>query len=152
MSTKDANKENESAAAANANPSLNKNVVIYSTDMSEDLRQSIIQVAQRAFHAPVNHGKVYQTIADLIRTECEKECDGNVNVGGAGGGGGGATADGGVNESSGGAGNGSGGAAIGSGGWSCVVGDAFGSSVTHRMKTYIHFSVVAGVNVLLWKS
>mmetsp|Transcript_864 Transcript_864/g.1503 ORF Transcript_864/g.1503 Transcript_864/m.1503 type:complete len:138 (+) Transcript_864:441-854(+) len=122
MSTKDANKENEGAAAANANPSLNKNVVIYSTDMSEDLRQSIIQVAQRAFHAPVNHGKVYQTIADLIRTECEKECDGNVNVGGAGGGGGGATADGGVNESSGGAGNGSGGAAIGSGGWSCVVG------------------------------
>mmetsp|Transcript_24440 Transcript_24440/g.43800 ORF Transcript_24440/g.43800 Transcript_24440/m.43800 type:complete len:141 (+) Transcript_24440:129-551(+) len=140
MSTKDANKENEGTAGAN--PSLNKNVIIFSTDMSEEMRQSIIQVAQRAFHAPVNHGKVYQTIADLIRTECEKECDGAGSGDGSKGG----------NESSGGAGNGSGGKTVGSGGWSCVVGDAFGSSVTHRMKTYIHFSVVPGVNVLLWKS
>mmetsp|Transcript_5856 Transcript_5856/g.12780 ORF Transcript_5856/g.12780 Transcript_5856/m.12780 type:complete len:226 (-) Transcript_5856:1257-1934(-) len=39
-----------------------------------------------------------------------------------------------------------------SSGWSCVVGYAFSSCVTHRMKTYIHFSVVPNVNVLLWKS
>lgn len=120
MSNKDANKENE-GGASNANPSLNKNVVIYSTDMSEELRQSIIQVAQRAFHAPVNHGKVYQTIADLIRTECEKECDGN-----SGGGGGAGEASG--SESSGSAGGGAGNAAIGSGGWSCVVG---GKKICH---------------------
>eukprot|EP00586_Coscinodiscus_wailesii_P011388 CAMPEP_0172504208 /NCGR_PEP_ID=MMETSP1066-20121228/176438_1 /TAXON_ID=671091 /ORGANISM="Coscinodiscus wailesii, Strain CCMP2513" /LENGTH=107 /DNA_ID=CAMNT_0013280273 /DNA_START=113 /DNA_END=436 /DNA_ORIENTATION=+ len=37
-------------------------------------------------------------------------------------------------------------------GWSCVVGTSFGSGVTHEIKTYIYFSVVPGVNVLLWRS
>lgn len=134
--TKDANKENDGTAAAPPLP--HKHVDIFSTDMTEDMRQALIAVAIKAFHAPVNHGKVYQTIADIIRTECEKECDAEAAPGG--------------NEAAGGAGSGSGGAAVGSGGWSCVVGGAFGSSVTHRMKTYIHFSVVPGVAILLWKS
>ena len=109
------NKENEGATAASQ---PNKNVVIYATDMTKDMREQIITVATKAFTAPVNQGKVYQTIADIIRTECEKECE----------------------------------EANKKGGWSCVVGDMFGSSVTHRMKTYIHFSVVPNVNILLWKS
>lgn len=129
MSNKEANKENEGVTNA---PSLNKNTIIYATDMTEEFRQSIIQIALKAFHSPVNQGKVYQTIANLIRTECEKEFDGGKES----------------NKESAGANSKS----IGSGGWSCVVGDAFGSSVTHRMKTYIHFSVIKGVNVLLWKS
>ena len=143
MSTKDVNKENEGNAGGN--PVLNKNVIIFATDMSEEMRGSIVGVAQRAFNAPVNQGKVYQTIADLIRTECEKNFDG---VGSSGGGDG---SKGSGSESSGSAG-GSGGRLLGSGGWSCVVGDQFGSSVTHRMKTYIHFRVVPDVNVLLWKT
>lgn len=104
--TKDANKENDGTAAAPPLP--HKHVDIFSTDMTEDMRQALIAVAIKAFHAPVNHGKVYQTIADIIRTECEKECDAEAAPGG--------------NEAAGGAGSGSGGAAVGSGGWSCVVG------------------------------
>jgi hypothetical protein len=130
MSTKDTNKESEGAASTPAsNPSLNKNIIVYATDMTEEMRGSIINIAQRAFHAPVNGGgKIYQTIADLIRVEFEKDYDGAVGGDGSRGG----------NESSGGAtGTTSGGKQLGSGGWNCVVGDAFGSSVTHRMKTYM---------------
>jgi len=110
MSTnKDANKENDGNATAT--PNLNKSVNIFSTDMTEEMRQSIISVAMKAFHAPVNHGKVYQTIADAIRTECEKECDaGNADVSKGG------------NESASATGSGLGGNTVGSGGWSCVVG------------------------------
>ena len=128
MSTKDANKESEGVAStAASNLSLNKNIIVYATDMTEEMRGSIINIAQRAFHAPVNGaGKVYQTIADLIRAEFEKEYDGAVGGDGFRTG----------NESSGGAtGNASGGKQLG--GWNCVVGNAFGSSVTHRMKTYM---------------
>jgi hypothetical protein len=105
------------------------NIIVYATDMTEEMRGSIINIAQRAFHAPVKGGgKVYQTIADLIRVEFEKEYDGAVSGDGLRTG----------NESSGGAtGDASGGKQLGSGGWNCVVGDAFGSSVTHRMKTYM---------------
>jgi len=110
MSTnKDANKENDGNATAT--PNLKKSVSIFSTDMTEEMRQSIISVAIKAFHAPVNHGKVYQTIADVIRTECEKECDagnGDMSKGG--------------DESVGATGSGLGGNTVGSGGWSCVVG------------------------------
>ncbi|KAL3761401.1 hypothetical protein ACHAW5_005773 [Stephanodiscus triporus] len=136
---KDTNKE-EGAAS---NPSLNKNAV---TDMTEDMHGSIINIAQRAFHVPVNGGsKVYQTIADLIRVEFDKEYEdgrGGNEYFGRGttmGGGEGYSANGrGGNESSGRAtGNASGCKQISSGGWNCMVRDAFGSSVTHRMKTYI---------------
>lgn len=97
MSNKDANKENEGTAAPSLNP---KNIMIFSTDMTEEMRQNVILATQRAFNSPVNHGKVYQTIADLIRTECEK---GSVGVG-----------DGGKEDAT--DGN------VASGGWSCVVG------------------------------
>ncbi len=36
--------------------------------------------------------------------------------------------------------------------WNCVVGRHFGAYVTHEIKTYIYFSVVPGVSVLLWKT
>ncbi len=64
MSTKDTNKESEGATStAASNLSLNKNIIVYATDMTEEMRGSIINIAQRAFHAPVNGaGKVYQTI------------------------------------------------------------------------------------------
>ena len=91
--------------------------------MTPEMRQSIIEVAEKSFNAPVNHGKVYQTIADLIRKETEKICNGNAEKKKGG------------NDSSDGGNDGD--KAVGSGGWSCVVGDAFGSSVTHRMKTYM---------------
>lgn len=139
---KDTNKE-EGAAS---NPSLNKNAIVYATDMTEEMRGSIINIAQRAFHVPVNGGgKVYQTIADLIRVEFDKEYGdgrGGTESSGKGttmGGGDGYSTNGrGGNESSGRAtGNASGGKQLSSGGWNCVVGDAFGSSVTHRMKTYM---------------
>lgn len=141
MSTnKDTKREND--GSANAPPNINKNVNIFSTDMTKEMRQSIISVAMKAFHAPVNHGKVYQTIADIIRTECEKECGGAAHANGSKGG----------NEFAGATGMGRGCNTLGSGGWSCVVGDEFGSSVTHRMKTYIYFSIVPNVAILLWKS
>ena len=133
------NKENEGTnLSSSSNPSLNKNIIVYATDMTEDQRSTIINIAQRAFQAPasVNQGKVYVAIADAIRVEFEKEYDSSCGVGDAASiaamkvVGGGST----------------------SGGWICVVGDAFGSSVTHRMKTYIHFSVVPRVNILLWRS
>jgi len=139
MSSSNANKENEGPTAAVAAP--NKNLVIYSTDMTPEMRSNVIQIATKAFASPVTSGKVYQSIADKIKTECEKEVCGD------------------------------------GGGWSCVVGgayniglvfvltilmclhyffcittDAFGSSVTHRMKTYIHFSIVPNVTVLLWRA
>ncbi|KAL3823943.1 hypothetical protein ACHAXA_007914 [Cyclostephanos tholiformis] len=108
--------------------------------MTEEMRGSIINIAQRAFHAPVNGGgKVYQTIADLIRVEIQNGYD---DVAGGGG----------RDGSRGGDGNDEPPPGVSTGGWNCVVGDAFGSSVTHRMKTYIHFSIVPRVNVLLWRS
>jgi hypothetical protein len=115
--------------------------------MTEDQRITIINIAQRAFQAPasVNQSKVYVTIADAIRVEFEKEYDSSCGVGdtapitnvNVGGGGSNKVQQHGSSSS---------------GGWNCVVGDAFGSSVTHRMKTYIHFSVVPRVNILLWRS
>lgn len=90
--------------------------------MTPEMRQSIIGISEHAFNSPVNHGKVYQTIADLIRTECEKIFHDNAEKKKSG------------NENGGGE---DGDKAVGSGGWSCVVGDAFGSSVTHKMKTYM---------------
>jgi len=62
-----ANKENEG-------PTANKNLVIYSTDMTPEMRSNVIQIATKAFASPVTSGKVYQSIADKIKTECEKEC------------------------------------------------------------------------------
>jgi hypothetical protein len=145
------NKENEGTnnSSSSTNPSLNKNIIVYATDMTEDQRITIINIAQRAFQAPasVNQSKVYVAIADAIRVEFEKEYDCSCGVGDAGAsitnvnvGGGGSSK---VQQH---------GSSSSSGGWNCVVGDAFGSSVTHRMKTYIHFSVVPRVNILLWRS
>lgn len=37
-------------------------------------------------------------------------------------------------------------------GWNCVVGASFGAYVTHEIKTYVYFSVAAGVSVLVWKT
>lgn len=37
-------------------------------------------------------------------------------------------------------------------GWNCVVGRSFGAFVTHEIKTYIYFTVVPGVYILLWKA
>mmetsp|Transcript_7804 Transcript_7804/g.11881 ORF Transcript_7804/g.11881 Transcript_7804/m.11881 type:complete len:94 (-) Transcript_7804:312-593(-) len=37
-------------------------------------------------------------------------------------------------------------------GWNCVVGRSFGAFVTHEIKTYMYFTVVSGVYVLLWKA
>ena len=128
MSNKDANKENEgggalssaaaAAAAAIGYPTLHKNVIVYATDMTEEMRSSIIGIAQRAFNAPVNNNgkKVYQAIADSIRSEFEKEYD--IIVGGNGNSGVG-------NDSSRGVGPAGKSLSSGSGGWSCVVGGAF---------------------------
>ena len=66
------------------------------------------------------HGKVYQTIADSIRSEFEQEYDAIVAGSSSSSGGGGSG-----NDSSGGVGaaaNSLGGKSSGSGGWSCVVG------------------------------
>ena len=38
-----------------------------------------------------------------------------------------------------------------SGSWNCVVGAEFGAHVTHRTKTYMHFSVIPGVFILVWR-
>ncbi len=49
MSTKDTNKESEGAASTPASiPSLNKNIVVYTTD-TEEMCGSIINIAQRDF-------------------------------------------------------------------------------------------------------
>lgn len=37
-------------------------------------------------------------------------------------------------------------------GWNCIVGTSFGAYVTHEIKTYVYFSVAAGVSVLVWKT
>ncbi|GMI52558.1 hypothetical protein ScalyP_jg8831 [Parmales sp. scaly parma] len=37
-------------------------------------------------------------------------------------------------------------------GWNCVVGRSFGAFVTHEIKTYMYFTVVPGVFILLWKA
>eukprot|EP00644_Phytophthora_capsici_P015058 jgi/Phyca11/127702/e_gw1.71.24.1 len=37
-------------------------------------------------------------------------------------------------------------------GWNCVVGSSFGAYVTHEIKTYVYFSVAAGVSVLVWRT
>ncbi|CAM9669348.1 unnamed protein product [Phaeothamnion confervicola] len=36
-------------------------------------------------------------------------------------------------------------------GWNVVVGRSFGAYVTHEIKTYMYFTVVPGVYVLVWK-
>ncbi|CAN0153736.1 unnamed protein product, partial [Hapterophycus canaliculatus] len=36
-------------------------------------------------------------------------------------------------------------------GWNVVVGRSFGAYVTHEIKTYMYFTVVPGVYVLLWR-
>lgn len=143
------NKENEGTnLSSSSNPSLNKNVIVYATDMREDQRTTIINIAQRAFQAPasVNQSKVYVAIADAIRVEFEKEYDNCCGVGDAAANASIVNVGGGISKGQ------HGSSSSSSGGWNCVVGDAFGSSVTHRMKTYIHFSVVPRVNILLWRS
>lgn len=37
-------------------------------------------------------------------------------------------------------------------GWNCIVGTSFGAYVTHEIKTYVYFSVAAGVSVLVWRT
>ncbi|RLN50649.1 hypothetical protein BBJ28_00003957 [Nothophytophthora sp. Chile5] len=37
-------------------------------------------------------------------------------------------------------------------GWNCIVGSSFGAYVTHEIKTYVYFSVAAGVSVLVWRT
>ncbi|TYZ63919.1 hypothetical protein PybrP1_009492 [[Pythium] brassicae (nom. inval.)] len=37
-------------------------------------------------------------------------------------------------------------------GWNCIVGSSFGAFVTHEIKTYVYFSVAAGVSVLVWRT
>ncbi|CAM9479526.1 unnamed protein product [Ascophyllum nodosum] len=37
-------------------------------------------------------------------------------------------------------------------GWNAVVGRSFGAYVTHEIKTYMYFTVVPGVYVLLWRA
>ena len=68
MSSKDANKENEGPTTTAA---PNKNLVIYSTDMTPEMRGNVIQIATKAF-APVTSGKVYQTIADKIKQNAKR--------------------------------------------------------------------------------
>lgn len=41
--------------------------------------------------------------------------------------------------------------AYGGRGWNVIVGRSFGAYVTHEIKTYMYFTVVPGVYVLLWK-
>ncbi|KAJ1451824.1 dynein light chain putative [Pelagophyceae sp. CCMP2097] len=36
-------------------------------------------------------------------------------------------------------------------GWNVIVGRSFGAYVTHEIKTYMYYSVVPGVCVLVWK-
>eukprot|EP01082_Thalassiosira_pseudonana_P016125 g14136.t1 g14136 contig9:1239077-1239518(-) len=103
---------------------------VYATDLTEEMRSSAIKIAHDAFQAPVTHEKVYRQIADAIRIEFEKTWNNEAKEG--------EDVKSGISNVS--------------AGWSCVVGDAFGSCVTHRQKTYIHFAVVPGVNILLWKS
>jgi hypothetical protein len=37
-------------------------------------------------------------------------------------------------------------------GWNCIVGRSFGAYVTHEIKTYMYFSVVPGVCILIWRA
>ena len=37
------------------------------------------------------------------------------------------------------------------GSWNCIVGAEFGAHVTHRTKTYMHYSVIPGVFILVWR-
>jgi hypothetical protein len=37
-------------------------------------------------------------------------------------------------------------------GWNAVVGRSFGAFITHEIKTYMYFTVVPGVYVLLWRA
>ena len=90
-------------------PSLNKGVSVFATDLTDEARATIIGIAQKAFSKTVNPGeKVYQSVADRIRKDSEKSLDNATKL-----------------------------AESASSGWHCVVGDHFGSSVTHRLKTYM---------------
>ncbi|KAL7488972.1 hypothetical protein ACHAW6_014563 [Cyclotella cf. meneghiniana] len=128
---------NETPATNPTKLPLPPTLILHATDMTEQMRHSAVTIAEASFKTPVSHGKVYARIADLIRIEFGKCFEAKAreeeekNYGGGG-----------ERKKWG----------EGSSGWCCVVGDRFGSCVTHRMKTYIHFSVVPGVNVLLWKS
>jgi hypothetical protein len=90
------------------------------------MRHAAITIAESSFKTPVSHGKVYARIADLIRVEFGKNFEAKERE---------------EEERSTGGGSGSGGEGKkrgeGSSGWCCVVGDHFGSCVTHRMKTYM---------------
>ena len=37
-------------------------------------------------------------------------------------------------------------------GWNVIVGRSFGAYVTHEIKTYMYFSVVPGVCILIWRA
>ena len=95
---------------------LPNSLILHATDMSEEMRHSAITIADTSFKTPVSHGKVYGTIADLIRVEFGKLFDTGEKD---------ATER--VRNNNGGRGS----------GWNCVVGDCFGSCVSHRMKTYM---------------
>jgi len=74
--------------------------LIYSEDMSDEMRSKAIEISQAAFQMTVAKGHVFSSIAAKIRDEFDKYYDGI--------------------------------------GWNCVVGKAFGSSVTHEIKTYMY--------------
>jgi hypothetical protein len=92
--------------------------ILHATDMTEQMRHSAITIAENAFKTPVSQGKVYAKISEVIRIEFGKSFDVKEKEEGSKGG---------DKKKSGG----------NSSGWCCVVGDNFGSCVTHRMKTYM---------------
>ena len=49
-----------------------KNIRIYAEDISEEMRNAIINITQRAFQTTITTGKVYSTIASMIQTELDK--------------------------------------------------------------------------------
>jgi dynein light chain LC8-type len=87
--------------------------VVYAEDMTDEMMNKAVAVAQEAFQLNIQSGKVYPSIAKYIRSAFDKEFGRN---------------------------------------WNCVVGRSFGAYVTHEIKTYIYFSVVSGVSILLWKT
>ncbi len=92
---------------------MSKNVHVFAEDMTDKMCEKAIEVSQEAFNTNITRGKVYSTIASIIRQSFDK--------------------------------------AYGKG-WNVVVGRSFGALVTHEIKTYMYFTVVPGVYILLWKA
>ena len=57
---------------SNIDPLATKNVRIYAEDISEELRNVILNITHRAFQTTITTGKVYSTIASTIQTELDK--------------------------------------------------------------------------------